>query len=820
MIIVPEPDSSLDHALVSPPQLYQHCDPATFTFQTTEEVADFDGTFGQQRALDAMEFGVGMRGSGYNLFVLANPGSHRHRIVRDFLESHRARREAPSDWVYVNNFADERKPLAIELAPGAGSRFRHDMEQLVEELQAAIPAAFEGERYRNRILEINQEFEERVQSRLEDIEQQAREEGLSLVPTPQGFAIAPLRNGKLLSDDQFEQMPEDEQQRTREAVSRITDKLRRHLEEVPQWHKERHEQIKAFNREVTDSAVRGPVARLKERYRENDEVCDYLDAMREDVLGNAREFLPKPEQEKEKAALSLEVPVLRRYMVNVVVDGKADQAAPIIYENKPSLQNLLGRVEHVSQFGALITDFTMIRPGALHRANGGYLILDADRLLTEPYAWSALKRVLDAREIRIESMAELLSLISTVSLEPEAVPLDLKVILIGERLIYHLLCIYDSDFGDLFKVAADFEDRIERSPENTRLYGRLLASLVRRESLRPFSREAVARVIEHSARVIGDAEKLTMKLRDTTDLLREADYWAGRDGDETVAREHIQKAIDTRIRRSDRLRDELQDETLRNDILIDTSGEQVGQVNGLSVLTLGDFAFGRPARITATARIGEGKIVDIEREAELGGRIHSKAVMIVSSYLAAKYVPSIPLSLHASLVFEQSYGGIEGDSASVAETCALLSSLANVPIRQNLAVTGSINQHGKVQVIGGVNEKIEGFFDVCKARGLDGSHGVLVPRDNIKHLMLRQDVVKAADQGRFHVYSAATVDEAITLLTGRPAGGREGDGKFPDNTVNRLVEDRLVEFARSRKKFGTSRKRANDQENTRHGDSP
>lgn len=796
--------------------LYQACDPNLFSFQTTAEVCDFDSTFGQTRALEAMEFGIGMRGSGYNLFVLASPGSHRHRIVRDFLNNRKLEKrrheskscegdkalEAPSDWVYVNNFDDSRKPLAIPLPSGAGKDFRRDLDQLVEELQTAIPSAFEGEQYRSRIIEINQEFEDRVQSRFEEIEEEARQEGLSVVPTPQGFGIAPIRDGKLITDAEFSELPEQEQSQTREAIERISDKLRHHLEEVPQWHKQRHEEIKRFNRETTNLAVRGPIRRLKEKYREHAKLSGYFDDLHEDVLHNAREFMPEAGQPRDTPSMAVETPILRRYSANVVIGGdEEERCIPIVYESKPSLQNLLGRVEHVAQFGALITDFTMVRPGALHRANGGYLILDAARLLTEPYAWPALKRTLDMEEIRIESMAELMSLVSTVSLEPEPIPLSLKVVLIGDRLLYQMLCIYDPDFADLFKVAADFEDRIERTTENTRFYGRLLASLAHRESLRPFSREAVARMVEHSARLMGDSEKLSMRLRDTTDLLRESDYWAGKCGGETVEESHVQRAIDSRVDRSDRLRDEMLDETLRRNVLIATAGEQVGQINGLSVLSLGDFSFGRPVRITATTRIGEGKIVDIEREAELGGHIHSKAVMIVSSYLSAKYAIDTPLSLRASLVFEQSYGGIEGDSASVAETCALISSLADVPILQNLAVTGSINQHGQVQVIGGVNEKIEGFFDLCRERGLDGSQGVVIPRDNAKHLMLREDVVAAVRKGEFHVYGVDTVDEALSILTGRSAGERESDGSFPGDSVNRRAEDRLLHFAKARERF-------------------
>ena len=460
--------------------------------------------------------------------------------------------------------------------------------------------------------------------------------------------------------------------------------------------------------------------------------------------------------------------------------------------------------EHIAQFGALITNFTMILPGALHKANGGYLILDADRVLMEPLAWSALKRVLAAREVKIESVGQLLSLVSTVSLEPEPIPADVKVILIGERWVYYLLSAWDAEFSELFKVAADLEDRIDRSAENVRQYGQMLGNLARAEGLLPLTRAGVARTVEHGARMQGDAEKLTTRLRDVTDVVREANFWAREENAAVIDAAHIQKAIDARIGRLDRIRCEIQEEIRRDTVLIDTGGAKMAQVNGLSVIEIGNFRFGRPSRITASVRVGDGTIVDIERETELGGPIHSKGVLILSSYLRARYAADLPLSIGASLVFEQSYGGVEGDSASIAETCALLSAISGLPIRQSLAVTGSVNQHGMAQVIGGVNEKIEGFFDICKLRGLNGEQGVIIPRDNVQHLMLREDVVAAAEQGRFRVFAVASVDEAIELLTGIPAGVRDESGRFPVDTVNFRVETRLRELAELRRKFDRS----------------
>ncbi|MBN1236994.1 MAG: AAA family ATPase [Gammaproteobacteria bacterium] len=786
-----------------PPQaLYRHCDPAALAFDSTAELADPAIAVGQARAAAALTFGASIGDEGFNVFVLGPSGSHRHALVEELLRE-RMRHRPLADWCYVNNFDDERKPIALSLPAGRGAALRRDMERLTEELLEAIPAAFESESYRNSVAEIDQELEDRHMAAVESLQDEAKRSSLSLVRTPHGFAVAPIRDGELLDDEHFEHLAPDEQQRLRDSIAAMSDKLRQHIESLPLWQKERRDRIKTLNREVTELAAGRLIDQLKSAYADLPAVSAFLGEVREDVLANARRFLPDDGSAVPPPPGAVAAhPVLGRYQVNVVAVHDADAAPPVVYEQNPSLRNLLGRVEHMAQFGALVTNFTMIRPGALHRANGGYLILDADRLLLEPFAWNALKRTLFGKEIRIESAGELLSPVSTVSLEPQPIPLDVKVILIGERLIYYLLSELDTDFPNLFKVAADFENRIDRNAENTALYGRLIAALARRKGLLPLNAPAVARVIEHGARLMGDSEKLTTKIRDIADLLSEASYRAGEAGAQLVERAHVQQAIDAQTHRVDRLRSEFQEEIERRDLLIDTTGARIGQVNALTVLGLGSFHFGQPSRITANVRIGDGQVIDIEREIELGGAIHSKGVMILTAYLGARYATDCPLSVTASLVFEQSYGGVEGDSASVAETCALLSSLAEVPISQSLAVTGSINQHGQVQVIGGVNEKIEGFFDTCSRAGLTGDQGVLIPLDNVKHLMLREDVVEAVRQQRFHVYPITTVDDAVSLLTGVAAGERNVRGSFPRGSVNYRVEQRLRDFAKKREEVG------------------
>ena len=780
--------------------LYTPCDPAQLEFETTADLPPANVVVGQTRALTALDFGVRIRNHGYNLFVLGRPGSQRHRIVEDFLQSLTADPRPALDWCYVNNFDDERKPLAIRLAAGRGVELRNDAARLIDDLRGAIPAVFESEQHGTSIGEINEEFEDRVRASLESVQEEAKKSDLSLVTTPQGFAIAPTVDGKLISDDDFEKLPEEEKKRRTEAMEALSERMRRHIGELPRWQKERRDRIRALHRELVGFTVDQLIDQVKARYQDHPELLEYFGKLREDVIDNAKLFHADVEAQATGAVAQSEV-LLARYKVNLLIECADDGCPPIVYENYPSIANLVGRVEHIAQYGALITNFTMILPGALHRANGGYLILDADRVLQEPLAWSALKRALSTRRIKIESIGELMSLVSTVSLEPEPIPLDLKVILIGERWVYYLLSAHDPEFRELFKVAADFEDRIDRSRENTRQYAQLIGDLVRAENLLPLTRGAVARAIEHGARMLGDSKKLTTRLRDVSDVVREASFWAAEQDAAVVDAAHIQKAIDSGIYRLSRMRSEIQEEIHRRTVLIDTDGEKVAQINGLSVLQIGEFLFGEPSRITASVRVGDGTIVDIERETELGGPIHSKGVLILSSYLRAKYAADIPLSISASLVFEQNYGGVEGDSASIAETCALLSAIAGIPIRQSLAVTGSVNQHGDAQVIGGVNEKIEGFFDICRERGLTGQHAVLIPRDNVQHLMLRADVIAAVEAGRFNVYPISSVDEAIELLTGVPAGNRDAYGAFPPDSVNGRVETRLRQLAEIRKLF-------------------
>ncbi len=807
-------------------QLCRRCDPEQFDFETTEALKDLSEILGQERAVEAVQFGIGIQRDGYNLFALGPSGTGKRTTVMEFLKQRAAEEAVPSDWCYVNSFEDDHKPQALQMPAGLGIELRGDMEQLVEELRTAIPAAFESEDYQTRRQELQEEFKEKQEEAISAIQEEAEERDVALIRTPVGLAFAPIKDGEVVSPDEFQNLSEERREEVREDIAGLQERLQDTMRQARQWEREARDRLKDLDRQVAMFAVGHRIDELKEKYADLPDVVEYLEAVQEDVVENVDDFRRSDEEREQAAMMGLPMQRVReakfrRYQVNVLVDHSQSEGAPVIYEEHPAYNNLVGRIEHMAQMGALVTDFNLIKPGALHRANGGYLVLDARDLLTQPYAWNALKRVLRAQEVRIESLSQALSLVSTVSLEPEPIPLDVKVVLIGERLLYYLLYDLDPDFGELFKVEADFSSEMPRSDESQQLYARLIATMARREELRPFDRQAVARVIDRSSRLVGDSKKLSTHLLSVADLLSEADYWAGQNGNDAVTVDDVQRAIDAQIRRADRLRDRVQERIERGVLLIDTEGAHVGQVNGLSVIALGNYAFGRPSRITARVRLGKGEVVDIEREVELGGPLHSKGVMILSGFLGARYAQDRPLSLSASLVFEQSYGGVEGDSASLAELCTLLSALSEVALKQSLAVTGSVDQHGRVQPIGGVNEKVEGFFDVCQARGLTGDQGVLIPKANVEHLMLRSDVIEAVEQGQFGIYAVETVDEALELLTGLEAGERDEEGNFPVGSVNQQVEARLVELAEKQRAFAEGEESENgsdaSSEETGHG---
>jgi lon-related putative ATP-dependent protease len=790
---------------LSPQQLHRGCDPDGFSFETTADLPDVPGIIGQERVEEAVRFGIGIRRYGYNLYALGPAGMGKHSFVRAFLERRAAEAPSPPDWCYVHNFKDARRPRALRLPPERAPRLREDMDRLLEDLRVAIPAVFEGEDYRARRQALDTQLNEASALAFAEVEKRARAHGIALIRAAQGVGLAPVRDGQVMEPDDFKRLPEEEQERLRGVMAELQKDIEEAAGALPKAARRHREDLQKLERRFTTQAVTQVVDEVRAHWTDVPEVLGYLAEVERDVVEHAGDFLPEPEGADAVKVLlggrGREKRPFRRYTVNVLVT-RSEAGAPVVYEDHPTHANLVGRIEHVSELGNLVTDFTLIQEGALHRANGGYLIVDARKLLLQPMAWDELKRSLRSQVVRVDSLVRAYSLIAAASLEPEPIPLDVKVVLVGERPLYYLLSTLDPEFCELFKVAADFEEQIDRTPESEELYARLLGTFARREKLRPLERGAVARAVEHASRRAGDSEKLQVHAEWLADLLREADHIASEAEVETVTAAHIQAAIDAWIRRASRIRERVQEDIRRGTVLIDTTGEAVGQVNGLSVLQLGGYGFGRPSRITARVRLGNGSVVDIEKEVALGGPLHSKGVLILAGFLGQRFASGRPLSLAASLVFEQSYSGVDGDSASCAELVALLSALAEAPVRQARAITGSVNQHGQVQAIGGVNEKIEGFFDVCRAKGLTGAEGVLIPASNVKHLMLRADVVEAAEQGLFHIWPVETVDQAVELLTGLPAGERGEDGRFPEGSVNRRADDRLAEFAKKARAFG------------------
>jgi predicted ATP-dependent protease len=791
-------------------RLTRRCDPAQFEFETTAELdgaapSDLSTLPGQTRAAEALQLALDVARPGYNALVVGPPELGPIALIEQSLRARGRAAPPPDDWCYVHNFADAGKPRALRFACGAARAFKRDMAQLVEDLRTAIPAAFENDAYRNRVEQIDAEFEELEQKSFAELEKKASAQNIAVLRTPTGLTLAPLKDGTVMSPEDFNALSPEQREDLARRLASMQDEVAAMLRQVPSWRRARRDRIKALNEEVLLFAVGQTIDDVRARYAASAEVLSHLDAIRKDVVDNADDFR-KPEAPNLAGALAAaEAPRLQRYEVNVIVGDHAPPQAPphappepgtpVVIEDHPTVHNLIGRVEYVAHFGALSTDFTLIRAGALHRANGGYLLVDAVQVLAQPFAWNALKRALKRRELRIESLAEMAGWSSAVSLEPQPIPLACKVILFCPPWLYPPLAAFDPEVPELFKVVVDLDEDARRNRDSEAGFARLIASLAQRNAVRPLRRDAVAAMFDHAARLADDAARLSLHTQTLAEVLVEADAAAARAGAGVAVLDasHVRAALDARRQRVSRPKDRLQEEIERGTLRIETSRQQVGQINGLSVYALGEAVFARPTRITATTRLGGGQVIDIQRESRLGGATHSKGVMILAAFLAARYCGQRPHALHASLVFEQTYGLVEGDSASLAELCALLSSLAGLPIKQALAVTGSVDQTGQVQAIGAVNDKIEGFFEVCAARGLDGTHGVLIPGANVQHLMLRDEVVEACAAGRFNVYAVDTVDAAIELLTGVPAGGSL-PAQWPAGSVNGRVSARFAQL--------------------------
>ncbi len=783
------------HPSLTPDQLSIQIPEDSLKFSTSNELIPYNGVLGQDRAVTSIQFGVAMDRPGYNVYVMGDSGTGRSSYITEYLKSEAKRQSSPSDWAYVNNFDNNREPLKLELQAGKGQEFKDDFNTLIDNLLATFPAAFEHPTYQQKKSLIDRDFNLRYDRVIDRIEQSALKLNIAMYRDSASISFTPMRDGKSLDETEFAQLDEETREAFHNNIHQLEGQLNDELVPLPQWKRESTEALKKLNQETIDEAVTPLMQPLLDKYKDVESIIVYLNNVKQNlhrtVIAELADDRILESREDSAKRLFLE----ETYMPNLLVSRKQDSGAPVVYEAHPNYANLFGRIEYTSEQGALVTHYRKICPGALHRANGGYLIVDAEKLLHEPFVWEALKRALSSNQLKIESPYSEMGLISTTTLIPEWIPLNVKIVLIGSRSTYYLLQDLDDDFNDMFRVLVDFDDYLPCTLDHMEAFARLLQSRCEEKSYAPISRDGVIRLIEQSARLAEDQRHLSARIGDLFELLAEAEFVRKLAQEETINAQHVSRALDAKEQRSGRIQKEILDDILDGTILIDTEGEAVGKINGLTVLSIGDSSFGAPARITATVYPGGRGIVDIEREANLGQNIHTKGVMILTGYLGHTYAQEFPLEVSASIAMEQSYGYVDGDSASLAEACALISALSYIPIHQCLAVTGSINQYGEVQAVGGINEKIEGFFSICKARGLNKKQGVLIPASNVKHLVLKKEVIEAVENGEFHIYGIESVDQALEILMDRKAGKLSRKGTFPRGSINYRVLERLRDIA-------------------------
>lgn len=786
-----------DCCLIPAEKLRWKCDPDTLDFETTEELPDFNDAIGQKRALRSIEFGLGVDGAGFNLYISGETGTGRTSTIASILSKRAKTEPQPHDWVYVNNFKDSDSAISLDLPAGKGSELALDMKELIEAFRKDIPKALESSEYENRRAELLENYQSASNELFQNLEKAAEKFGFSLQRTVSGLVIVPQKAGNNYTQEEYDALNEKKRHKLEKQGKQLTEKLNEVLRQVREQEKVTKDALAQADRDLGMSCLGHRLDPLREKYGELEKVLKYLDSVQEDILNTLDDFKPQSTQPQIPGIkMPRQEPTFDRYQVNVLVDNKNTEGAPVIFESNPTYNNLFGRIEHVMQYGGVaVTDFTMIRAGALHRANGGYLVIDAREVLINPFVWDSLKRCIRNNEIRIEDVLEQYRFMTMVSLKPETVQMRAKIVLIGTPWIYYLLFHLDPDYRKFFKVKAEFDSRVARTPEIMHDYALFVASHCRSEGLLPFHKSGVAALLEYTARMADDQSKLSSQFMEIGDFIREISFWATKAGKTIVNGDDVRAADVENLYRVNRIEERMQELYDDGILMVDTSGEVVGQINGLSVIGLGDHTFGRPTRITATAYTGQAGMVNIEREVKLSGPIHDKGVLILTGYLGGTFATERPLSLSASICFEQSYDGIEGDSASSTELYALLSVLSGVPIKQGIAVTGSVNQHGVVQAIGGVNHKIEGFFEVCKAQGLTGQQGVMIPKSNERHLMLHEDVIQAVNAGQFRIWSVETIEQGIEVLTGMKAGQRGKNKKFHKGTVFQLVDERLQAMA-------------------------
>jgi predicted ATP-dependent protease len=800
--------SNADRYRVPVEQLRWQCDPADLGFECTDQLDPLQDFIGQERAISSLEFGLAVDRPGYNIFVTGLTGTGKASAIKSYVEraveKRRKRTDGyyPDDWCYVYNLADTSSPLAVRLPAGKGKVLRDQAQELLDIIKAEIGRALGSEEYQKERQALLDKGQTAHRELLQRLEAEARAGGFFIQVSPMGVNLIPLVEERPMSAEEFAALPEEARRAIEEKQAEVMRQVGETMKRLGALQKEAMQKIKTLERRAAEVALGRPFQDLLTEYRDFPDVTRYVEDLREFTLDNIGLF---HEKEEPSPALfyrpSAEMDPALPFQVNVFVDNSGAQGPPVIIEPNPTWANLFGKVERRAIMGAYVSDHTMLKPGAVHLANGGYLVLNIRDLLLNPGVWEALKRVMKTKEARLEEPLEQFGFLPPHGLRPQTIPAEEKMIVTGDNFLYRMLAQYDEDFWELFKVKADFDFQIERTQENLEAYAAFICACCQTEGLLHFNAGAVATVSEYGARLVADQHKLSSRFGQVRDLLVEADYWARQDGAAKVSAEHVQKAIEQKLYRSKLVEERIRELISQGTLMVDVDGEVVGQVNGLAVYDVGDFSFGKPSRITARTFMGRSGVINIERESQLSGRIHDKGVLILSGYLGHKFAQDKPLSLSASLCFEQSYEGVEGDSASSTELYAILSSLSSLPIQQGIAVTGSVNQKGEVQPIGGVNEKIEGFFDVCQAKGLTGRQAVIVPHQNLRNLMLREDVVEAVRQGQFHIYAVTTVDEGIEVLTGVAAGDRQPDGSYPEGTVNRLVNQRLSELAEGLRSF-------------------
>ncbi len=798
-------------------QVRPRCDPALFDCNSTDELKPLEGIIGQDRALSALRFGLNIVKPGFNVYVSGPAGTGRTTAIKSFLDVLAAKKETPPDWCYVHNFKDSYCPKALKVPAGTGQELHKDMKRTIDAAKRNIEQVFASKEYSDRKSEIAEDFNRKREEAFNAIRQKATGKGLLLKNTTVGLIFVPASDGQPMSEEDYQKLSDEDKEELRKNQEELAKELKEQISELRSEENVVEKRIEDADSEVARYAVGAIFEDLEQKHVQLPQVIGYLKEVEDDIVENFEQFKSEPKQSDTDPTAAMKGLVreqaFRKYEVNVLVDNSELKGAPVILELNPTFNSLFGRIEKEAQFGALYTDFTMIQNGSLHRANGGYLAVRIEDLLTNYQSWDGLKRTLRDGKLITEEVGERLGFMATKSLRPEPIPLDLKVVVIGEPMFYYLLLRQDLEFKELFKVKADFDSSMDKTESNLKDYAAVICRMCREEELKHLKKDALAKIIEHSSRLADDQEKLSTLFADIADIIREASFWADEDNASLIEAQHVEKAIEQKVYRSNLIQQRINEMIEKGAIIIDTEGEEVGQVNGLSVMDLGDVAFGKPTRITASIGMGREGLIDIEREAKLGGRLHTKGVMILNGYVTEKYAQDIPLSLSARLVFEQSYQEIEGDSASSTELYTLLSRLSDVPVRQGIAVTGSVNQKGEVQAIGGLNEKIEGFFEVCRTKGLNGSQGVLVPASNVKNLMLKEEVVAAVEQGKFHIYPVGTIDEGIEVLTGVKAGKHLKDGSFEQDSINDKVQKRLVTLAERLRDFTKGEEKAENDRN-------